>query len=703
MAPSGYTLVICEKPDAARRVAEALSQGIPTSFSVEGVIAFRCENADGRRYVVCAALGHLYGVSDTIQERGTYPVLDLEWFPIGTIDRKAPRQAASRIRAIQSLSDRASAFVNACDFDIEGETIGYNILRYACKGKERSALRAKFSTLTREEISGAFQKSNLSSAGSSAIAGRLRHMIDFVWGVNLSRALSESLRTGYSYRTVSMGRVQGPTLNFVVEREVAIRTFVPTPYWSLSGLFTKGDVSFEAEYSTVPFVSTRREAERVKASCEGHDGLVSKVTRSVVKQRPPPPFNLADLQKEAYKLFGYTPSKTLRVAETLYLDALISYPRTGSQKLPKADHRALLSKVSTIPGYEGLARELLSRDNLRPTEGSKTDSAHPSINPTGERTRRPLRADERQIFDLVIRRFLSCFGDDSTREVISGTILIEGETFKVTGTKVLHRGWLSFYRAAEPRSAGSAFPPVQEGDSVKAQLVNVRENFRSHLPRYNQSTLLEKMEKEAIGTKATRAETIATLLGRGYVAGEGLVPTELGFSLIEAMREYCPQIISTDLTREIEKRLELIEESDEASSDFFEEVLSSLVRQLEKLKSGEKEVASKLRSSVVESATARTVLGTCPMCKEGMLRVIRSYKTGKRFVGCTSYSKGCRASAPLPQRGSLKPASKPCRYCGWPVVYARVGRHPWRLCVNSKCPRKVNIYAMQNLQKNGEK
>jgi DNA topoisomerase-1 len=700
MSLKGYTLVICEKPDAARRVAEALSDTAPTSFSEGGVAAFRSENRDGRKYVVCAALGHLYGVSDTVQDRGVYPVFDLEWFPIGAISDKAPRQAAGRIRAIQSLSDGASAFVNACDFDIEGETIGYNILRYACKRKEGSASRAKFSTLTREEILDAFRESHLGSTGNLAIAGRLRHMIDFVWGINLSRALSESLRTSYSFRTMSIGRVQGPTLNFIVEREVDVRTFVPTPYWNLAGLFRKGDVTFEADYFSVPTVSTRRAAEGVRASCEGRDGLVSKVTRDVFNQSPPPPFNLADLQKEAYGLFGYTPSKTLRVAERLYLDALISYPRTGSQKLPKVDYGALLSRISTIPGYGALVKELLSRGNLRPREGDKTDSAHPAIYPTGESKRCPLGGDGRRILDLVTRRFASCFEEDATREAVSATILVGGEEFRVTGTKVLFPGWLKLYGTGQSRSGGAAFPSVREGDSVKTEIIKIEEKFRLRPPRYNQGTLLEKMEREEIGTKATRAETISTLLNRGYVVGESLAPTELGFSLVETMREHCPQIISTRLTREIEKQLELIEKSGDKGSDFFEEVLSLLLRQVERLKSNEQEIAGRLRSSVVESTIAQTILGTCPMCKEGKLRIVRSHKTGKRFVGCTNYQKGCMASAPLPQRGSLRPTTKRCGYCGWPVVYARAGRHPWRLCVNSRCPRKVNIYAMQNLQKN---
>jgi DNA topoisomerase-1 len=210
------------------------------------------------------------------------------------------------------------------------------------------------------------------------------------------------------------------------------------------------------------------------------------------------------------------------------------------------------------------------------------------------------------------------------------------------------------------------------------------------------------MEREGIGTKATRADIISTLLLRGYVAGETMVPTELGFSLIEAMREHCPQIISTRLTRDIEDQLEKIGGESDLDGDFFEGVLSALLTQIGEVRRHEGDIAGRMRGSVSESVDVRTILGDCPACKEGKLRVIRSYKSGKRFVGCTAYAKGCRASAPLPQRGSIRPTATPCRSCGWPVVYVRLGRHPWRLCVNDRCPLKVNVYAMRPLQKKGK-
>lgn len=692
-------MVVCEKPDAARRVAEALSSGTPEEFTAGGVPAFRLDGVDGKRYVVCAAIGHLYGISDTVKDRRVYPALDLEWFPLGAISPKTSKMVSTRIRSIQGLASQASLFVNACDFDAEGETIGYNILRYACGGKDAVASRARFSALTKEEVVRAFDGSRMGSTVGLARAGRLRHAIDFIWGVNLSRALSEPLRTGYSFRTVSIGRVQGPTLDFVVEKEIDVRAFVPTPYWTVSGRFRKGDVLFEARYS-VGVLARKHEADEVKRACEEAAGFVSRVTKSVVSQRPPPPFNLADLQKEAFRLLGYAPSKTLQIAERLYLGAMISYPRTESQRLPKVDYEALLSRLASVSGHPGLVKEVLSRGVFHPTEGRKLDPAHPAIYPTGESPGRPLSAEERKVFDLILLRFLSCFDEDVVREAIYVGISVEEHEFVLEQTRTLVLGWTKFaVGGSAAEGASAALLSFQQGDRVEVDAVSVEERFRARPLRYNQATLLEKMEREEIGTKATRADLISTLLLRGYVAGQTLAPTELGFSLIEAMREYCPQIISTRLTRDIESQLEKIESSGDLDGDFFEGMLSDLLAQIRTVRQHEVEIAGRMRGSVSENLGARTVLGDCPVCKEGKLTVIRSRKSGKRFVGCTSYAKGCRASAPLPQRGAIRATSKPCRSCGWPVVYVRMGRYPWKLCVNDRCPRKVNVYSMQKLQK----
>jgi DNA topoisomerase I len=694
---SDYSLIVCEKPDAARKVAEALAEGHPVSTMMSGVevLTFRRENAN---YVVCSAIGHLYGLSDSFSQRETYPVFDLEWYPANLVDKRS-RGVQKRIMSIKRLAANAKSFINACDYDAEGETIGDNILRYACGGKEGVALRAKFSTLTKDELISSFGEARAGAGAGLAKAGRTRHVLDFLWGINLSRALSASVNsTSSGYKTISMGRVQGPTLGFVVRREVEIRTFVPSPYWTVTGLFERDGKRFEAPSSKGKFLS-RSDAESTKAACEGQLGVVSEVAKSVFKERAPPPFNTGDLQKEAYKVFGYSPTKTLQIAERLYLDALISYPRTSSQKLPPSiGYREIVSKLGGISEYADSSRELLE-GSLSPREGEKMDHAHPAIYPTGDRPRKPLGTYEARIFDMVVRRFLACFGDDAVRERISLKIDVHGNEFALTGRRTLRLGWMRHYRryvGAEDR----AVPKLLKGDALTVVRVDCEERLEPSPARYNQSSLLERMEKEAIGTKATRAETIATLMARGYVAGDAVEATDLGISLVETMQEYCPKIVSTELTRETERELEEIEDGRSDGVDVVERAITILLKQIEVLRSNETGVGGEIGEAAVQSAKSLNVIGACPVCKTGNLLVIRSRKTGKRFVGCTNYSHGCRASAPLPQRGAIKAAAKPCAKCGWPVVYVRLGRFPWRLCVNLACEGKVGTRnAVQTLQK----
>lgn len=694
--PSGYRLVVCEKPDSARRVADALATDGVKVIDVGGIQAF-CLNSGDVDYVVCSAAGHLYAMSDPFRGRDVYPVFDLEWYPVQLVDKSA-KSAGKRIAAIEKLSIKAESFVNACDFDVEGETIGYNILRYACGGKESEALRAKFSTLTRDELVRAFDEAAVGLGQGLAEAGRVRHALDFMWGINLSRALSSSLATAYSgYRTVSMGRVQGPALGFVVEREVEIRNFVPTPYWTVTGLFEKDGFKFEAPSAIYKF-NRKADAEEVREGCRGKRALVSGLSKSVFKQPAPPPFNIGDLQREAYGFLGFTPTRTLQIAERLYLDALISYPRTSSQKLPPTINlRDILLRIGGMTEYAFLVEELM-KDSLRPKEGDKSDSAHPAIYPTGESPRRPLDSSERRLFDLVVRRFLACLGKDAIRERVSADIEVGAHLFRISGRRTLRAGWMRYY-AKYLGADDKDIPPLNKGDIVTLLRVDCDEKFEGPPRRYNQSSLLAKMETESIGTKATRAEIISTLMSRGYASGDTLVATNLGISVYETMRKYCPQIVSTVLTRETERALETIENGSGGEAELVNGAVDLLSKQVESLRLNELEIGRQMNTSAMETAISQSVLGVCPVCKTGRLRVVRSFKTKKRFVGCTNYADGCRASAPLPQRGTIRATSRPCRFCGWPVVYVRAGRYPWRLCVNMSCPRKAGRrYAVQSLQ-----
>jgi DNA topoisomerase I len=681
----GYTLVICEKPDAARRLADALSGGTGKSTLLEGTSVYSFSRK-GEEFVVCSAQGHVYGVSDPADERTVYPVFDVEWYPSDLIDEDSAN-AGKRISAIKKLAAGASKFVNACDFDVEGETIGYNLLRYACGGKEAAALRAKFSTLTEDDLKQAFDELEPGEGHGLARAGRARHSIDFVWGVNLSRALSQSaLGSGHRYRTVSMGRVQGPTLGFLVDKEREIREFVPLPYWKVTGTFAIGEKRFSAPYSQEK-VSTEALARSIRDECIGKGAIVSSVRKRMAQVEPPVPFDIGDLQKEAYRAYGFTPSRTLQVAERLYLGALISYPRTGSQKLPPSlNLKGILTGVGKLPEYSSISREILG-SGARPVQGQKSDPAHPAIHPTGEKPRRSLDRSEGSIFDLVVRRFLSAFGPPARRELMDVTLAVGRREFRLSGGRTVFPGWIGYYgRYAGYRDR--EFPPISGGDSLATLDVLVEEKFEPRPARYNPGSLLEKMEDEGIGTKATRADIISTLVGRGYVSGEGMEVTDLGFAVFGAMERFAPSIVNIGLTRTIEEKLEAVDDPVGGEAALLRETVRSIAEQLATLGAEEDALGTEIDSALASTAAKSFVLGRCPVCKTGELRVIRSKATQKRFVGCSNYPAACRASAPLPQKGTIKASTKACDCCSWPVVYI-IGRgRPWRLCVNPDCSGK---------------
>ncbi|MEM2875486.1 MAG: DNA topoisomerase I, partial [Candidatus Bathyarchaeia archaeon] len=378
----GYTLIITEKPTAASRIAKALDQnGKPKTLKLGTIPYFLSKNS--KNIVVISALGHLYTVTQEGEGRDFYPVFDFKWTPRYEVERSAGK-IKDWIDAISKLSEGADDFINSCDYDVEGSLIGYMILKYACGGKEEHAKRMKFSTLTRKEILEAYKNVSPKLDFPLVYAGRTRHEVDWLYGINLSRALTLSAkRWSGKYSTLSTGRVQGPTLKFLYDREREIRSFVPTPYWEVKAkVEVKGKI-LDVEYERDKILK-RDEADRIVNACRGKSGKVIEIETRDFKVPPPTPFDLGTLQTEAYRLFRYTPRRSLDLAERLYLEALISYPRTSSQKLPPAiNYREILNGLSQVPAYTKLTSLLLYMDELRPNEGKKDDPAHPAIYPTG--------------------------------------------------------------------------------------------------------------------------------------------------------------------------------------------------------------------------------------------------------------------------------------------------------------------------------
>ncbi len=521
-------------------------------------------------------------------------------------------------------------------------------------------------------------------------AGLARHEIDWLYGINLSRALTAAAKTSSGqYVTISTGRVQGPTLKFLEEREKAIKSFLRTKYWTVKAKICINGTAYEFDHEKIFY--NKQEASAIMNNCKTEEGQIKKIIIEQFAQNPPFPFDLGSLQSECYRVFRYSPMRTLNIAQYLYTNALISYPRTNSQKLPpQIGYSQILQKLSQLPYYYKAASKLLSKSTLKPNEGIKCDSAHPAIYPTGNLPEKTLGPPERNVFDLVARRFMAVFGEPATRQSTKVITDINGNNFIFSATQTLQEGWLEFYKPYIDFK-DSNVPSIIEGQKIEVKRMILKENLTKPPPRYNPRSLLMKMEKEEIGTKATRAAIIQTLSDRKYLSGTGsLTVSQLGLEVIDVLDKYCPSIISPELTKQLEEEMNQIQEGTQTKEVALQNAIEILKPVISELKSNQSLIGLKLIEALNQSRLEQRTIGTCPKCLTGKLEVLRSKKTQKRFVGCSNYFKTkCNMTFPLPQVGTIKPLAAKCKSCGSPVVYIMIkNRKPWRLCISPNCPTK---------------
>jgi DNA topoisomerase-1 len=682
-----YTLVITEKPNAANRIADAIDiNGKAKKIVTSGVPSYQAYN--NGKVVVVPALGHLYTIKGRQKIKRDYPVFDYQWVPKYQADRKAS-MIRPWLKVISDLARNAEEFVDACDYDIEGSVIGYNILKHACGGKEQVAKRMKYSTLTEKELREAY--SNLLPKIDFALveAGLTRHEVDWLYGINISRALTQAVReVSGKYANISAGRVQGPTLKFVESLEGSIQSFVPKPYWKIKAKVEVEGQEFEIEYEKS--IETSSEARKIREKCKTNEGQIEKIKTELLEKHPLVPFDLVSLQREAYRLFKLIPIRTSKILQKLYLDALISYPRTSSQKLPASiGYRSIFTKLSKSPIYASYAREMLSRKKMVPHEGKKIDSAHPAIYPTGELPSKPLLAAEECIFDLIIKRFFSVFGEPAIEQKIEDRVNIKDCVFLLHAERILSEGWMKFYKPYILEKK-TFVPNLIEGQKIIVKRVFQKLFFTQPPSRFNPSSLLLKMEKEHIGTKATQAATIQTLLDRRYIEGTSeLSATRLGFEVADVLTNFCSEIATPDLTRELEEKMEAIQRGNQNRQNVLQEVRETLKSALLNLKTNKKTVGEVLNQAIQKIRLQEKTVGNCTKCFDGKLLILRSKKSGKRFVGCSNYFVGkCNSSFPLPQTGSIRPLGF-CKTCGFPrIMILTRGKRPWRLCLNKNCKGK---------------
>ncbi len=676
----GYELIITEKPQAALKISSAL--GNPFRRDFRGVSYYELER-NKRKIIVACAVGHLFSLKQNNSKE--FPVFEISWAPNYLI-RKGDF-TKKYYDVLLNLAKNAESLTVATDYDVEGEVIGLNIVRFICGKKDAS--RMKFSTLTATELEKAYEEKSASINWGQAIAGETRHYLDWFYGINLSRALMNAIKTTGKFRIMSIGRVQGPTLNLIVQKERKIQKFKPKPYWQVfitikqkkenSEPTKKGRRSSEKlELRYIKDIFEQKELKKF----ENLKGKKANATTSKTEQilPPNPPFNLTSLQIESYRLFGITPLNTLKTAQSLYLAGLISYPRTSSQKLPDSiNYREILRKLAGK--YK--AEKLIVRN--KPIEGKKSDPAHPSIYPTGNE--QILSGNEEKIYSLIVKRFLALFCGDA--KIHNKTIQAEtnGLIFSTKGASISEQGWMEIY----PQKLYERDIPDFHGE---VEIIETKTEEKETQPpkRYSPASIISELEKRNLGTKSTRATILETLYDRNYIKEQSIEATPLGISLISTLEKYSPVIIDEELTRKFERETEAIQISkkdfESKEKKIIEEAKENIIKISQQFKENEEKIGKELVQANlehIEKEREENKLNICPVCKKGNLAVTYSRKTRRFFVACNAYPE-CRTTYSLPPNSAIKKTDKICEKCGFPMLMSlKKGKRPWTFCFNPQC------------------
>lgn len=683
-------MIVCiaEKPSVAKDIARILG----ANASHQGYM-------EGNGYQVTWTFGHLC----TLKEPNDYTEMWKHWslsslpmipqrFGIKLIDDDGIKR---QFAVIERLMQAADGIVNCGDAGQEGELIQRWVMQKA--GAKCPVKRLWISSMTDEAIREGFASlKDQNEYQSLYIAGLSRAIGDWLLGMNATRLYT--LKYGQNRQILSIGRVQTPTLALIVNRQKEIDSFEPEPYWVLATVYR--DTTFTA---TKGKFSTKEEGEAAFATIADKPFTVTAVQKKNGTEAPPRLFDLTSLQVECNRKFSYSAETTLKLIQGLYERKLTTYPRVDTQFLsddiyPKCP--SILSGISKH--YEALMGPLKGKKlpkSKRVFDTSKVTDHH-AIIPTGVPAT-SLTDMERNVYDLIARRFIAVFYPDckfSTTTVLGS---VEDVEFKATGKEILSPGWRDVYAQHNEQQTATSEDDERKGDEERTLPTFVKGETGPHVPTlsekwttppkyYTEATLLRAMEtagkfvedetlraalkENGIGRPSSRAGIIETLFKRHYIRRErkNLVATATGIELIDTIHEEL--LKSCELTGIWEKRLRDIEHKKDDAADFINglkqqitEIVNDVLRDnsnrrvttlseedLKKKKATKKKAATKKKSEDQTVAPANTqpaaqnndplVGTTCPVCGKGT--IIK----GKTAYGCSRWREGCNFRKPFDEQ-----------------------------------------------------
>lgn len=676
------TLVVAEKFSTALRIAIVLSDGRMKRARIEGMNIFRFDRPEGP-YAVTGLRGHIVEL-DYPEEHAGWSLAGLtKLLDAEPLKRVTAPQIVEGLRSIVREFDRV---ILATDFDREGELIGMECLEILqAVHPTIEVKRARYSALTREEIEQSF--AHLQELDRPlAEAAAARQEIDLIWGALLTRFLTlSSEQRGHGF--LSVGRVQTPTLALLVERDQAIKQFEPRPYWTLVARSEHDGVGFPLEHAHGIFPEAERElAQQTLRKVAGATaGTVGTFLEEETRRRPPVPFSTTLFVGEATRL-GIGAAHAMRIAEDLYTQGLISYPRTDNTVYPRGTGlKSLVERFRESP-FRAEAEYILAQATFRATRGRSETTDHPPIYPTGVTDPKRLKPEPAKIYELVVRRFLATVSPDSVGRSRNVEVAVAGETFKGKGHKVLDPGWYRVYPYSTPEE--SELPVLTIGLKLPIREIQLREEMTRPPRRFTQGSLIQEMERLGLGTKSTRHDVVQKLLDRHYITARQLEPTGTGIAVTEALRAHAPVITQPDMTHQLEEDMGLVAESKKTRAEVVAES-REMLREAHQLLDRN---AAGVRKTLQGALDRQHFVGPCPRCG-GALRLQRSPR-GSRWVQCVNNPATCPVSYGLPNAGFVEPAPEfLCGTCKTPRLKITFrGQRPDLYCINPECPENHRAF-----------
>src|SRR5437660_2778569 len=612
--PMSKSLIITEKPSVAGDIAKAL-----------GGFKKGKDYFENDRYLISWAVGHLFelAVPASMKAQDKWDMKKLPIMP-PEFELEPADKMGGRVNVLRKLirDKNVLEIINACDAGREGELIFRYIIQHA--GTKKPIKRLWLQSMTSEAIREGFARLRSDvEMQPLASAARSRNEADWLVGINATRAFTLRLSGGRGSTVTSLGRVQTPTLTIIVDRERKIQEFKPRELHEIIGKFRaaageyagrwfdeafkkdetesertqrlldrlqlnlpdaerrfdSGNGSLWDEHRTAPRLWHREIADAIQGKCSGKQGIVELEEKKPTTQVAPQLYDLTTLQREANNRFGLSAKRTLQIAQALYeKHKAITYPRTDSRALPEdylATVRSTLSKIDNPFACKVLDNNWV-KPNKRIFNNTKVGD-HFAIIPTGT-VPRSLDNNERAVFDMVTKRFVAVFFPPAQYENTTRITRVEGEPFKTEGKILVAPGWLEVYgREATSEKPEENLPPVTRGERVATEHIEIKTEQTKPPVRYNEGTILSAMEaagklvedeelrdamkEKGLGTPATRASIIETLISAHYLVrhGKELQPTAKAILTITLLKNAVPELTSPELTGEWEFRLREIE------------------------------------------------------------------------------------------------------------------------------------------------